>query len=67
MAIKIIKQGQVPAKREFVAKCINCKTEVEFLQEDGEVISDQRDGDYISIRCPMCNHPITKGLYDYKK
>lgn len=56
--IKITKQGKKPELKEYVGTCRNCKTEVEFQQQDGTVTHDQRDGDFITVTCPVCQQNI---------
>lgn len=60
--MKIIKPGKPEAERLFEATCNNCGCIVEFKHSEGQVIYDQRDGDYIRINCPTCMTYITKAL-----
>lgn len=57
--IMIIKRGEVPANKIFRGFCMNCKTEVEFPRRAAKYNSDQRDGDFLSVDCPVCNNLIT--------
>lgn len=60
--MKIIKKGILPKERMHRAKCYNCKTEIEFKEEEAVIIYDQRDGNYLSITCPVCGSNITKSI-----
>lgn len=57
--MNIIKRGTPPEDRKYTATCRRCKTEVEFLLRETEYHSDQRDGDYLQVACPVCLDPIT--------
>lgn len=52
--MRIIKPGKPESERLFTGTCRNCGCQVEFKQHEGEVIRDQRDGDYIRLNCPTC-------------
>lgn len=52
--MKIIERGTIPADREWKATCVHCGTRFEFKQSEGTFRSDQRDGDYVEIPCPVC-------------
>jgi hypothetical protein len=54
MAVRVIKQGIVPEEVVYRTVCLGCDTEFEFLQKDGKVIDDQREGTYVNISCPTC-------------
>ena len=56
--MKVIKQGQKPENKVYRGACRTCHTEVEFEQREAEYKVDQRDGDYLSIRCPTCSSAI---------
>lgn len=51
--MKILKQGQLPEDKEFTTTCRRCKTEFQFKKSEGKETSDQRDGNYVSINCPL--------------
>lgn len=59
MAVKIIKRGRLPEDIEYNVDCYRCKTEFTFAGADARFYSDQRDGDYYQIDCPVCCKPIT--------
>lgn len=57
--MKIIKKGRLPGDKEFHADCRVCGCEFTFKQSEAiEIIYDQRDGDYMKVRCPFCNVDI---------
>ena len=65
--MKIIFKGTLPGAREYQASCTNCKTIFEFVASEGKIHVDQRDGDYVTIACPVCYKSVYKNLHDYKK
>jgi len=58
MSVKVIKQGQKPESRVYRGACRTCHTEIEFERHEAKYNVDQRDGDYLSIRCPTCSSDI---------
>lgn len=60
--MKIMRPGKVEAERLFKVTCRNCDCQFEFKHHEGEVIRDQRDGDYIRINCPTCMTFVTAAL-----
>lgn len=60
--MEILKKGTPPAEKEYEATCRNCGTEVRFKQHEGKVVYDQRDGDYITVKCSVCSRDINKAL-----
>lgn len=60
--IKIIKRGVDPAKKLYQGTCHNCATVVEFPRSAAKYNADQRDGDYLSVDCPVCNQTIIVGI-----
>lgn len=63
--MKIIQRGVIPEEREYQVACPKCKTIFEFKHAEATYNSDQRDGDYLSICCPLCFHSCTKDARDY--
>jgi len=62
--MKIIRAGTPETMRIFEGECIHCHTQVEFYQHEGKVTYDQKEGDYITVVCPICG----KNIYaDYRK
>ena len=56
--MKIIKRGKDPNKKKYKVTCDNCKTIFEFLYCEAKYNADDRDGDYLSIKCPVCKEEI---------
>jgi RNase P subunit RPR2 len=59
--MKIIKEGLIPEEVVYRTTCTKCDTEFEFSEKEAKVTSDQRDGDYVSIPCPLCKNECTTG------
>lgn len=55
--MKIIKRGTLPADRKWKFECTHCRTTFECAQCEGQLISDQRDGDTLKVPCPVCKSP----------
>lgn len=55
LAMKILKPGRIEV--EHRGQCGTCKCKVQFEHREGEVMSDQRDGDYIRVKCPTRKCP----------
>lgn len=60
--MRIIKQGQKPEDILHTLICHKCKCEFEFKQIEAKMNYDQRDGNFLSIRCPCCNEYLTKSV-----
>ena len=58
--MKIITPGRIPENIEIRATCNHCKTVFEFTPKEATIRSDQRDGDYYEVCCPMCVKLVTK-------
>lgn len=52
--MEIIEKGIIPEERTVFAKCHNCKTKFSFLEGEGKKHSDQREGTWFEIGCPLC-------------
>jgi hypothetical protein len=57
--MKILKQGLIPEEVVYTTTCAHCGTMFEFLQKEGKLTDDQRDGSYVSIECPTCKRTCT--------
>lgn len=64
MAIIIIQAGTPPSEKPIFAVCNSCWTHFTFGLSDALRISDQRDGDFYSIRCPLdgCGKIVAVGV-----
>lgn len=56
--MKIISRGVPPSEAIHRATCTTCKTEVEFERKEGKMVYDQRDGDSVTVTCPVCGATI---------
>lgn len=56
--MKIIKKGKLPEEREYMSTCRHCKTFFSFLKNEATYNYDQRDGDFLSIDCPLCKNKV---------
>lgn len=63
--MKIIQRGVIPEEREYQAACTICKTIFEFKRTEATYNTDERDGDYLSICCPLCFSSCTKQVHEY--
>ena len=61
MAIEIIERGSLPENDVFDAQCWKCRSKLRFLRSDAKLTSDQRDGDFLTVECPVCGEPVTMG------
>lgn len=60
--MRIITKGKLPEDALYEVICQHCKTVFEFERREAKFTSDQRDGDYLIIICPVCNSLIYKGI-----
>lgn len=60
--MEIIKEGKLPEDKEAEGTCNRCDTVIFVTRGEGEVVHDQRDGDYVVYRCPVCDNDITISL-----
>lgn len=54
--MEIVSKGKLPQEREYQTKCRICETVFKFKQGEGKITRDQRDGDFITVNCPLCNN-----------
>lgn len=59
MTIKILKQGRLPEEVTYKFGCHHCQTEFTAQAKDGKVGSDQREGTWLEVACPLCHHKCT--------
>lgn len=60
--IEILKKGTLPKDKVYIIECDYCTTSFKFNREDARYNSDQRDGDFLSILCPLCEGYCTIGV-----
>lgn len=58
----ILFRGTPPNEREREGTCNNCGTQVRFRESEGKVTHDQRDGDFVTVNCPVCARQIHVAL-----
>jgi hypothetical protein len=56
--MEIIFEGVIPEEKVRRARCTNCNTIFDFKQSEGKIQHDPREGDYLSINCPLCKKQI---------
>lgn len=56
--MEILKRGKLPEDKTYEARCNHCKTEIRFQQREGHITHDQRDGDFITVNCPVCGNKV---------
>lgn len=56
MAIEILHRGNAPSEFFWEGTCNTCSTKIECKASDGDRKSsrDQRDPDWIEVKCPVC-------------
>ena len=52
--MKIIKRGKKPEERVYRVTCEYCETVFEFVKKEAKYVSDERDGDALEVKCPVC-------------
>ena len=68
MAIQIIQRGVLPEAIRYKTKCRHCNTIFSFLKSDACLTADQRDGDFYTLKCPVCSkdcHILAGRLEEY--
>lgn len=58
--MRIICQGSPPANIKYQFNCQNCSTVFEAEQREGEMVYDQRDGNFVKFNCPVCGFEIRR-------
>lgn len=52
--MEIVKRGVLPTEVVHQATCNHCGTVAKFKRGEAEHHFDQREGDYLSVQCPVC-------------
>ena len=65
--MKILKRGIPPAEMIYRVKCRQCNSELEFARAEAQLTNDQRDGDYLTVICPVCGGAPTIDVNSYIK
>lgn len=56
--MEILFKGTLPKDRDVEGTCYTCKTRVRFKVGEGTITSNQRDGTFVTVACPVCTNPI---------
>lgn len=51
--MKILVEGSLPSEKIYTCTCRKCSTKFEFKRAEGKEHFDQRDGNSISVICPL--------------
>lgn len=46
--------GVKPGERNYETQCSKCYTRFRFKEAEARVVPDQRDGDAVVVKCPVC-------------
>jgi RNase P subunit RPR2 len=65
--IEVLRKGEKPEDRTYSAACGNCKSLLRFKRSEAEYVSDQRDGDAVTIECPVCKSKVFVAADSYRK
>ena len=57
--MRIIKKGKISEEKEYELQCKNCSTVFAFFRKEVDFHYDQRDGNFVSVSCPLCKKLIT--------
>jgi len=62
MAVEVIERGTPPEEVNYEVQCQKCISKLKFKRSDAGYVSDQRDGNYLTVECPVCRNLVTKSL-----
>jgi ribosomal protein S27E len=59
--MQIIKAGKLPQEKKYRLTCNTCGTVFDFKLREARFTSDQREGDFYTISCPLeeCERTLT--------
>ena len=60
--MRILREGKRPENKLYQVECRECKTEFEFVRSEATLTFDNRDGDFLTIGCPLCGKPVTHAV-----
>ena len=52
--VEIIKRGTLPDEKTYETECRHCRTFFRFERREAHFVTDQREGDAVTIACPVC-------------
>lgn len=61
--MKVITRGVLPSEQIHRITCSTCNSELEFTRAEGTITRDQRDGDFITVTCPVCDKKTSADLF----
>ncbi len=56
--MEIIKKGQPKNEKIYNATCRSCDTQIRFQRKEAKETFDQRDGNFLTVKCPVCGDSI---------
>lgn len=56
--VEIIKAGKKPEDKVITTTCKHCATKFRFKVSEARMSFDQRDGDALVIKCPLCSQSV---------
>jgi hypothetical protein len=66
--IEVVSVGnKQPENRIYRRSCGNCGSLLQFKSGDGRFVCDQRDGNAIVIKCPVCGVDVWTNADAYQK
>ena len=60
--MKVLKQGTLPEDKIYEVTCYNCTSLLQFKRSEGKISYSQRDGDHITVICPVCKCSVFTDL-----
>lgn len=57
--VEIIERGVPRGQPTFTTRCSGCDSKLKVSKGDGKLTFDQRDGDYVTVSCPVCQKSMT--------
>lgn len=64
--VEVIVKGSAPEDRVYRATCRHCSSLLAFKRSEAIFTSDQRDGDYVSVICPVCSSSVNVAANSYQ-
>ncbi len=64
--VEVVIKGDGPEERMYRATCRHCQSLLQFTRSEATFTSDQRDGDYVSVICPVCSSSVNVAENSYQ-
>ncbi|QRE00193.1 hypothetical protein [Burkholderia phage BCSR5] len=58
----VLHRGVKPSEKKHKVTCDSCNSVIEYQQHEGKVTYDQRDGNFITFKCEVCDSNINKAI-----